>query len=77
MDLRELFNEIRDLVKVCEQADREGRPGETRERLVEIQTMITEFLGDTNAVDDETETKEETPKVLGQDEQGAADQTRS
>lgn len=65
MSLYELIGEIGTNCDKCEVAYKEGRPEEMRAHLVNIKAEITEFLGDHNAVDEEPETKEETPQTTG------------
>lgn len=65
MDLKELEGEIRENLELSIKADKEGRPDETRECLIIIQTQINEYLGDINAAETEPEKKEETAQTAG------------
>ena len=73
MVLVELENLIVDKMTRCLRADREGRPGEMRAHLGEIQKGISEFLGESDAVNEDSKETEEKKPLLGPDQQAALD----
>ncbi len=73
MDLRELIAVIATNCDGSENADQAGRPVEVRQRLLDIKVLITEFLGGDDAASTEKTVEEIPEKILGQDEQAAAD----
>ncbi len=65
MTVQEMIGQVALLLDNADMADKSGHPELVRTNLVQARLLITEQLGDSNAVDEQPEIKEEQPTKPG------------
>ncbi len=65
MTVQELVQEVEKHMLESDLADKSGHPETMKSNLVSARILITEFLGDSDAVDEKPAEKEETKQTTG------------